>query len=235
MNKLLLGSECDLENLVIEEDTDLVIKFNDVCKNINIIVEDNVCVNVVELSYNTKNKISFILKENSRLLYNRAIKNCNDVISVSLDGILSSVDINNSSINDISSNNHFYINHNNTSTISNLSNHGINNSKDMLEFNVNVIINACGVKSITKQENKIININGGKSRILPNLLVDIDDVSANHSAYISDLDKNSMFYMNSRGINNVEARNLLIKSFLIGNLEGFDDYIDEINIMFDFN
>lgn len=235
MNKLLLGSEDYLENLVFEEDTDIVIRFNDVDKNINIIIEDNVCLNILELSCNTKNKITFTLKENSRLLYNRAIKNCTDLITVHLDGISSSVSINNSSINDIDSNNYFYINHNNSSTISNLSNHGINKSSNNLEFKVNVTINSCGKNSITKQENKIINMCRGKSKIIPNLIVDNDDVSASHSAYISDFDKDSMFYMNSRGINDIEATKLLVKSFLFGNLENIDEYIDEINIIFDIN
>lgn len=233
MNKILLGSEDYLENLVFEEDTDLVIKFDNVDKNINIIIEDNVCLNLLELSTNTKNKITFILKENSRLLYNRALKNCNDVITIHLDGIASNANINNSCISNINSDNYFYINHNNSSTISNLSNHGINRSFDSLEFNVNVTINSCGKNVVTKQENKIINLSGGKSKILPNLIVDNDDVSASHSAYISDFDKDSMFYMNSRGINNIEAIKLLVKSFLFGNLENIDDYMDEINVVFD--
>ena len=68
-----------------------------------------------------------------------------------------------------------------------------------------------------------INLVKGDSKILPNLLVDNYDVSASHSAYISDFDKKRMFYLKSRGISDNEARRLLLEGFLIGNLDVDDE------------
>ena len=228
MNKILLSSEDELDNLVIEEDTDLIIRFNNLNKKINIIVEDNICLNVVELSSNNKNEIEFILKENSRLIYNRAVKNSSDYITVMLNGISSSLVINNSVNNDIEGNVKLDIIHNNYNTYSEVHNHAINSSKEGFCFLVNAIINSSGIDSVTKQENKIINTKSGKSNIYPNLLIDIDRVDASHSAYISDLDKESLFYMKSRGLSEKQARELLINAFLLGNLNISEDYFEEV-------
>lgn len=227
MNKILLSSDDELNNLVIEEDTDLIIRFNNTSKKVNIIVEDNVCLNVVELSKDNKNEIQFVLKENSRLIYNRAVKDSNDYISVMLNGNSSSVVINNSVNSNLESTVKLDIIHNNMNTYSELHNHAINNSKESFLFFVNAIINTSGINSITKQENKIINTKSGKSNIYPNLLVDVDRVDASHSAYISDLDKESLFYMKSRGLSEKKARELLMDAFLLGNLNMSEEYIEE--------
>lgn len=227
MNKIVLKNDDLVDNLVIQEDTDLVLTLEYISNNINIIIDENVYVNVVELSMDTQNTISFRLNENSRLIYNRLVKNSNDSIYVDLDGINSSVEINNSILSNKRSVCNFNINHNNVSTLSKLSNHGINDSKENLVFNVNAKIVNSAKDSITKQENKIINTNCGKSNIYPNLIVDIDEVDASHSAYISDFDYESLFYMKSRGIKEINARKILLDAFLLGNLENFDEYMSE--------
>lgn len=228
MNKLLLSNEDELDNIVIEEDTEIVLKFSNCNKNINIIIENNICVNLLELSMDTNNYISFTLKENSRLISNRAIKNSNDYITVNLDGINSSAILNNSIVNKTDSISKFDIRHSSGNTSSKLSNHGINHSENPMEIIVNAYISNDAKACITNQENKIINTNCGKSNILPNLIVDNDDVNATHSAFISDFDKESLFYLKSRGLTEQKSRNLLTESFLLGNLEYIDDYIDDI-------
>ena len=113
-------------------------------------------------------------------------------------------------------------------TTTKLGNHGVNESESALIFKVYAIITKNAKCSKTTQENKIINMKNGKSDILPNLIVDEEDVDASHSAYISDFDKEQLFYMKSRGINENEARKLLIEGFLIGNLKIKDEYMDKI-------
>lgn len=228
MNKLLLSGEDDLNNLVVDQDTQMILNLSDCNKDINIIVENNICLNVLEFSSNTNNKITFILKENSSLLCNRAIKNSNDVVITRLDGINSSVNINNSIICTSTSVSTFELRHNSRNTTSNLSNHGINFSNNDMCFKVDAYILRDSMDCITKQENKIINANCGKSYILPNLIVDNDEVEASHSAFIGDFDKESLFYMKSRGLSDEESRSLLRESFLLGNLDNIEDYIEQI-------
>lgn len=223
MNKLLVNSEEEINNLVIEEDTELVLNFNDTSRDIYIVVEDNICLNIVDISFNTSNKINITLKNDSRVIYNKFSINSGDYIYTLLDGEYSNVVINNSVVNNDDTKMKFVIEHNNTNTSSNLSNHGVNNSSGMLYFNVDSKINRSASLACANQENKIINLVKGDSKILPNLLVDNYDVSASHSAYISDFDKESMFYLKSRGISDNEARRLLLEGFLIGNLDVDDE------------
>ncbi len=223
MNKLLVNSEEEINNLVIEEDTELVFNFNDTSRDIYIVVEDNICLNIVDISFNTSNKINITLKNDSRVIYNKFSINSGDYIYTLLDGEYSNVVINNSVVNNDDTKMKFVIEHNNTNTSSNLSNHGVNNSSGTLYFNVDSKINRSASLACADQENKIINLVKGDSKILPNLLVDNYDVSASHSAYISDFDKESMFYLKSRGISDNEARRLLLEGFLIGNLDVDDE------------
>lgn len=223
MNKLLVNSEEEINNLVIEEDTELVFNFNDTSRDIYIVVEDNICLNIVDISFNTSNKINITLKNDSRVIYNKFSINSGDYIYTLLDGEYSNVVINNSVVNNDDTKMKFVIEHNNTNTSSNLSNHGVNNSSGMLYFNVDSKINRSAYLACADQENKIINLVKGDSKILPNLLVDNYDVSASHSAYISDFDKESMFYLKSRGISEKDARRLLLEGFLIGNLDVDDE------------
>lgn len=223
MNKLLVNSEEEINNLVIEEDTELVFNFNDTSRDIYIVVEDNICLNIVDISFNTSNKINITLKNDSRVIYNKFSINSGDYIYTLLDGEYSNVVINNSVVNNDDTKMKFVIEHNNTNTSSNLSNHGVNSSSGTLYFNVDSKINRSASLACANQENKIINLVKGDSKILPNLLVDNYDVSASHSAYISDFDKESMFYLKSRGISDNEARRLLLEGFLIGNLDVDDE------------
>lgn len=223
MNKLLVNSEEEINNLVIEEDTELVLNFNDTSRDIYIVVEDNICLNIVDISFNTSNKINITLKNDSRVIYNKFSINSGDYIYTLLDGEYSNVVINNSVVNNDDTKMKFVIEHNNTNTSSKLSNHGVNNSSGTLYFNVDSKINRSASLACADQENKIINLVKGDSKILPNLLVDNYDVSASHSAYISDFDKESMFYLKSRGISDNEARRLLLEGFLIGNLDVDDE------------
>lgn len=223
MNKLLVNSEEEINNLVIEEDTELVFNFKDTSRDIYIVVEDNICLNIVDISFNTSNKINITLKNDSRVIYNKFSINSGDYIYTLLDGEYSNVVINNSVVNNDDTKMKFVIEHNNTNTSSNLSNHGVNNSSGTLYFNVDSKINRSASLACADQENKIINLVKGDSKILPNLLVDNYDVSASHSAYISDFDKESMFYLKSRGISEKDARRLLLEGFLIGNLDVDDE------------
>lgn len=223
MNKLLVNSEDEINNLVIEEDTELVFNLNDTSRDIYIVVEDNICLNIVDIGFNTSNKINITLKNDSRVIYNKFSINSGDYIYTLLDGEYSNVVINNSVVNNDDTKMKFVIEHNNTNTSSNLSNHGVNNSSGMLYFKVDSKINRSASLACANQENKIINLVKGDSKILPNLLVDNYDVSASHSAYISDFDKDSMFYLKSRGISEKDARRLLLEGFLIGNLDVDDE------------
>mgnify|MGYP003304237271 CR=1 FL=1 len=87
------------------------------------------------------------------------------------------------------------------------------------KFIVDGIINRESERVDFKQDNKIINLRDGKSSILPNLIVDNNDIEASHSAYIGTFDEDKKFYMMSRGLSEKECDDLLIKAFLLSDMK----------------
>lgn len=111
------------------------------------------------------------------------------------------------------------INHNEKNIISNVINHGINLESEKLEFIVNAIVPKTITGIITKQDNKILLMKDNNSVIKPNLLIDNNDIEASHSAYLGDFKKEVIFYLKTRGITFDQARKMLAKSFLLGNMK----------------
>ena len=111
------------------------------------------------------------------------------------------------------------INHKNDDTISIIKNNCINILDNEFKFVIDGIIEKDAERVDLKQDNKIINLRNGKSNILPNLIVDNNDINASHSAYIGTFDEDTKFYMMSRGLTNNEIDDLLIKSFLLSGME----------------
>lgn len=53
-----------------------------------------------------------------------------------------------------------------------------------------------------------------EAEAIPSLEIEADEVKASHAATIAPIDENKIFYLKSRGIPEVEARKLIIDSFL---------------------
>lgn len=124
------------------------------------------------------------------------------------------------------------INHNKSNTISYVYNHGVNINNNKLHYWVDGFIPKSSNNCNCNQDNQIINIHDGKSKIWPNLLVDNYDVSANHSAYIGKFKESLLFYLMSRGINRHDSYKLLLEGFLLNtdsvDREKIKDFVDEI-------
>lgn len=222
MNRVLLNREDNINNLVIEEDTILDIDLIDIDKKINIIVENDILLKVNEISKNSSNNLNCILKNNSKVLYTKLGLNCSDNYTFQLEGDNSSIEFINDIINidDLECN--IMVNHKNKNTSSYVYNKGINYSKDNLNIAVDINIDKNSLYSNSNQINKVININGGKSFVLPNLIVDNKEVNASHSCYIGDFDKESVFYLKTRGLNDNETKRLLIEGLLLDKIEDND-------------
>jgi len=53
-----------------------------------------------------------------------------------------------------------------------------------------------------------------KAEAIPKLIIDTNDVKANHSVAISNINKEQLFYFFSRGINEVKAKKMIVAGFL---------------------
>ena len=127
----------------------------------------------------------------------------------------------------------FKVRHNASYSESDIVNHCVNFTESEFRFLVDSDIKKDSLECICNQDNKIIDMIGGKNYISPNLLVDNDLITANHSAYIGKFKKDIMFYLKSRGIRERECNLLLIRGFLLEkmNLDELmmEEYVSFIN------
>ena len=131
--------------------------------------------------------------------------------------------------------NKFSINvkHKSSNSHSEVYNHGINMNTNKLTFDVTGVVPKEYSKCICNQDNQIINMDNGKSTILPKLLIDNFDVDSNHAAYIGKFRDEDLFYLMSRGISRDMSYRLLLNGFLLNSdsieLERIKEFVDEIN------
>ncbi len=212
-------------------DTDLEIEYNNLKSDndINIHVSENKILNLFELkqSNSVNANYNYVLDRNSVL---NVVKfyDCNDVIesdTVDLNGEYSSV---NYTLKTISNEKQIYnlrLNHNAKNTISNVTNSGVN-INGSIDFNVTGYVpNGCKDCELN-QSNRIVTFNNNLCKIDPILLIDENDVVANHAALIGKFNEDELFYLNSRGISYDDAITLLVKGFLLDNLK--DERLDKI-------
>lgn len=65
-----------------------------------------------------------------------------------------------------------------------------------------------------KEDIRILHLNDLRSMIIPNMIINTNNVEATHNAVISGIDKRDLFYLSTKGIDKLTAINLLKKSFL---------------------
>ena len=222
MNKI----QIDKDKIIELIDDEYVLIINNNC-HITLNINNNINSKLSILIKNSHVKINLLIKDNSNLIINQ-LAFCSSIdYDVHIDSsnlyVVDSIISNTDSINNINlyhdkdnSNIRFYTN-------------GINLRNNKMYFNINGVISK-DIKEVYLEENsKIINLKEGDSKIIPNLIVDSKDISANHSAYIGTIDGNTLNYLMSRGIKIEKAKELIIKSILLSRMElNIDEFIKEI-------
>ena len=117
----------------------------------------------------------------------------------------------------------FLVNHNASNTYSNVNFRGVVNGNAKAWFNAKAVINE-GIKQIqTFQNNKNIQLsNKAEINTKPELVIYSDDVVCTHGATIGQLDENALFYLQSRGLSLIDAKHLLLQSFVKSQLASDD-------------
>jgi len=91
-------------------------------------------------------------------------------------------------------------------------------------FQGGVIVRQDAQKTDSSQSNRNLLLSAGaQADTKPELQIFADDVKCAHGATVGDLDKNAVFYLQSRGIPTDQATSLLIEAFIA---EIFDDLPD---------
>lgn len=214
----------------VVKDTNLEIEY--ICEketklNVFINVLENVNLHLFEYRHGDKSKIQYkyYLEENSFVIVNKFYQNdgIKELDVVNLNGIGARFDY---KFKTIASNQEQYdlmIYHNYNNTISNIINHGINNKNGSIIVNITSIVPEGKINCVVNQNNRIINLSDNRCEVNPNLLIEENDVEANHAAHIGCFSDDEMFYLQTRGFTKEAALKLLMKGFLISELDINDE------------
>lgn len=190
MNKIVLDKEKNI-NLNVSEDTTCIIPKGNNINDLNINISDGVKLIINQYSEVIENNLFIRINQssNSDFIYNHSFiskKEYNLNINVNMIG-------------------------NNSKNIINV--HGISD-----EGKSKVIVDGNVIKDTRDNELyeniKLLNINNGTSNIYPNMYIDTKNVIANHSASISTVNEDYIFYLMSKGIDRKNAIKLILDGFL---------------------
>ena len=235
MNKIYINNDniSNMDNIKINnnitiniDNNDTIIEIENINKNIILNITGNTNLIIKKI-----NKID--IKETYNISGNVNLIKINDCIQINE---TTNIHLNkNANLNyilkTISKNNENYITeiyHDEDNTKCTLYNHGVNIKNGSLKFDVNNIVHKNIKNTFISQNSKIITLNNNKCEIDPKLLIDTNDVEASHSALVENVKENDKFFLMSRGINEIDSENLLIRSFLNSKIEiDINDILDK--------
>lgn len=111
------------------------------------------------------------------------------------------------------------INHKFKETVSNIQNKSIALKNSILKFIINSNVSKDSVKSILEQNTRIVTMGECDSSISPNMYIDLNDVTAKHGSVIGSFKDDVIFYLMSKGINYNDTIKLLIKGYIMSNMD----------------
>lgn len=181
-------------NLNLNKDTNISL-YNTEIKKIILTINDNVTINLNDFNYkNSGNlKIEFIIYSNATLNYNLSNIVNNDYnieITINYLGCNSKVETNI---------------------------HSLVNGNELIKIDGKVK-NDCKDNELLEQV-KVMLIDNGKCKVIPNMLINTNKVTANHKVAISNVRNNELFYLMGKGLSFDSSINLIKKSFLISNIK----------------
>lgn len=210
MNKLLVKEGILSINNSLN---DLDIKTN----TLTLEISGNVCIN--DINNNTDLDLKIIMSDGSHLLYNRyneSINKFNLNIEITSNAYVEfNYSLKTLIASDISLNANIAGNNN----ISHINFHGITDQKGVIKNVATSKVDEAAKDNEVLENLRIVTLNDAENMIVPNLLVRSDSVNAIHNTTISTVDKDYLFYLNSKGINKKDATKLIVDGFLKSNLK----------------
>lgn len=210
MNKLLVKEGILSINNSLN---DLDIKTN----TLTLEISGNVCIN--DINNNTDLDLKIIMSDGSHLLYNRyneSINKFNLNIEITSNAYVEfNYSLKTLIASDISLNANIAGNNN----ISHINFHGITDQNGVIKNVATSKVDEATKDNEVLENLRIVTLNDAENMIVPNLLVRSDSVNAIHNTTISTVDKDYLFYLNSKGINKKNAIKLIVDGFLKSNLK----------------
>lgn len=210
MNKLLVKEGILSINNSLN---DLDIKTN----TLTLEISGNVYIN--DINNNTDLDLKIIMSDGSHLLYNRYNESINkfnlDIEITSNAYVEFNYSLKTLITSDISLNANIAGNNN----ISHINFHGVTDQKGVIKNVATSKVDEATKDNEVLENLRIVTLNDAENMIVPNLLVRSDSVNAIHNTTISTVDKDYLFYLNSKGINKKDATKLIVDGFLKSNLK----------------
>lgn len=233
----------------IPENINIVIINSNVTLIENYIGKVDACNFTIEIDENSRlNRFSILVDNNANLKVNRTINNkgyyesmqidLNDYNTDSIENVnlLSSEAIGSIidgiyAINKANKKYQTNLNHYEANCNSKAQIFAINNDFAHVSIYTDAYIKNGAIRSITNQEGRIINLSQTCSGIvLPNLHIDENDVEASHSCSVGSLNQDHMYYLQTRGLSENQARSILIKGYFNPIIKNIDnqEIVEEI-------
>lgn len=227
MNRIVIGSNSNDTNDLIKDE--LVMRID---KDTNVLIEDSPIKKIVFDVEDASVNILIIRNKNEAVMYdvnvnkgnvsfnNISYDSNNVTINVNLNQERSNILLNNSVVTNKEVAYDINVNHNAMETNSNVCNNGVTKKDGTIKFNVSSYAPKGSKDCNINQDSKIITLNKtNNNEIKPILLIDEFETEAKHAAFIGNFKASELFYLQSRGLTNKQAKNLLINGMLIGNLD----------------
>jgi len=181
----------ELNNILIEADENINI-FNEEIKVLKIKVKTGVTavINDFRIINEEDTEIEFDLEKDANLIYNHSYINNGDY-NLSIDAKF------------IDKGSHIQINI-----------HGIND-KGSTNLKIDGKIGKKEYNNFLLENIRLININDGKAKVMPNMLINNSRVIANHNVTIGKLNDNELEYLMSKGISKEASKKLILNGFLV--------------------
>jgi len=210
-------------NITFKKNCDYNVYYEN-CSNIKLEIKvlDNVYIKLFEYmcDLEIESNITYNISDNATLLLFKFYSNkkAKENIIVNLNGYMSRISYNFSNICTKEEIYNFVINHNNSNSISDVSNKSICLDNGKIEFNIDTIVKKGNTQCNMNQDTKIVNLGDNRSVIRPNMYVSEDDVEARHASVIGNFNEEELFYLMTRGINYNDSIKLLVKGYIFSNL-----------------
>ena len=222
-------------NIKVKKDTDIIIECVDAVD-----IKLDICINILKGVHvriyeyknggNYKYQYRYYLEKDSVLNVEKVIDAYNvfENVLINLNGENSKAEFNLKTISKMHEKYNFLVYHNAKKTVSDIINNGVNIKDGSLEFNVSTFIPNGIKKCDASQSGRIINETSNECVIKPNLFIDENDVTANHSALIGTFSEDEIFYLMSRGLDKRESQRLLTKGFLLNGITYYKETLENI-------
>ncbi len=201
-------------------------------------LKDNINITIYEYQNNNQplnSNIKYLLAENSILNINKFSTNdaASEIITINLEGLNAEINYHFSNISNNKENYHIIINHLAPKTKSNIINKTISTNTATIDYTIDSILPKNNYDCILNQETRIITNDSSNCFIRPNMFIDEEDVDARHASYIGKFKEEELFYLMTRGLSLKESIKLLVKGYILSNLEVDEDLekiiINDIN------